>query len=399
MGTDEFSNKYMMGKQPNIQTKRVSNILVLYIYFPFLWNILENAFGAPAIAQYCLYIVLGLIPLAISHNIDRIVSIFLIVFMLCIGVNCAVADYRYYVMIEGLQAFCGLMVPCICVTNTYFDLNTFIRNWHKIAYWNMPLVFLAVILLRANLVHYSIFTGICVPNVFILSYGIMQMKSKTSWETLFSIINIIVIAALGGRMAAVVCVAMLVLAYLFSSKISSVKKLCFCVLILMLAVYMLINLNEILIWISDLLDKYGIKSRSVTLLIEQLKSKEIYMTNRDVIYSLTMDYIKGRVGLPGGFGVALNITSGEYYYVHNLILQLLVLFGIPGTIGICLLLSYRFYVLRHSVDRNVFNLLVFMCISYFIIGMTGSSIFIHYLATIFIALFFFVRKENLYMEV
>lgn len=58
-------------------------------------------------------------------------------------------------------------------------------------------------------------------------------------------------------------------------------------------------------------------------LINQIKSNEIYLTNRDYIYTACVEYIRGRVGLPGGFGIPLYITSGEYYYAHNVVLQFL----------------------------------------------------------------------------
>lgn len=56
---------------------------------------------------------------------------------------------------------------------------------------------------------------------------------------------------------------------------------------------------------------------------KQIKSNEIYLTNRDYIYTACVEYIRGRVGLPGGFGIPLYITSGEYYYAHNVVLQFL----------------------------------------------------------------------------
>lgn len=46
------------------------------------------------------------------------------------------------------------------------------------------------------------------------------------------------------------------------------------------------------------------------------------------IFICLLEYIRGRVGLPGGFGIPLYITSGEYYYAHNVVLQFLTFFGI-----------------------------------------------------------------------
>lgn len=370
-------------------TRMVSALLLIYVYMPYFWNICEYTFGVASIIEYMFLLLLCLASIFIYHKVNSKMLLFFMAFFAVLAINGAVVSYRYYVYIEGLQAFLGVLVPCACITNYYFRLSDFLSRWYKFAFLNIPLVIIAIFLLRANLAHYSIFTGICVPNVFILSYGIMQMQVKKKWALLVAVLNILVTAALGGRMAAVVCVAMLFFAYLFSKDISLWKKVFFIIFVFVLAYLFIENLNEILLWVNRLLGNYGIRSRSVTLLIEQLSSRELYTTNRDTIYSLVIDYIKDRAALPGGFGVALYLTGGEYYYVHNCFLQLLVVFGAPGALIIIAIILAKFYRLKTSISTNAFNLLIFMLLSYLLIGFTGSSFFIHYLATIFIALFFF----------
>lgn len=99
-----------------------------------------------------------------------------------------------------------------------------------------------------------------------------------------------------------------------------------------IGIYFAKQFNRYFILGKPKLAQYGMQSRSVTLLINQIKSNEIYLTNRDYIYTACVEYIRGRVGLPGGFGIPLYITSGEYYYAHNVVLQFLTFFGIWGTI-------------------------------------------------------------------
>lgn len=379
-------------------TQKVSILLLIYVYVPYFWNVCEHSFGMPSIVEYVFLLLLCIASLFIYHKINSKVLWFLMAFFAFLVINCAVVSYKYYVLIEGLQGFLGVMVPCICISNHYFNINDFLWKWYKFAFLNIPLVVIAIFLLRANLAHYSIFTGICVPNVFILSYGIMQMQVNKKWAVLVALFNIIVTATLGGRMAAVVCVAMLFFAYLFSKDIAIWKKVFFVIAVFALAYFFIENLNEILLWVNRVLGNYGIKSRSVTLLIEQLSSRELYTTNRETIYTLVIDYIKDRAALPGGFGVALFLTSGEYYYVHNCFLQLLVVFGAPGAFIVVLIIIAKFYRFRIVLPKNAVKLLVFMLLSYLLIGFTGSSFFIHYLATIFIALFFFGENVLQTME-
>ncbi len=385
----------------SVQNKRIkafSVLLILYIYVPFFWNICENALGLPSILEYIALLLIGIISLFLSPKIGRGTISFFWFLLAVIIINYLVVSYKYYVLIEGFQALICLLVPCLCVSNCSFNLNDFLFRWYKFAISNVPLVIIAIILLRFKMAHYSIFTGICVPNIFIISYGIMQLQVHKKVSVIIALLNILATAALGGRMAAVVCIVMLVLAYLFSINISFLKKLFF-IIVAFVATYLLIeNLRDILLWLSSFLDNYGMRSRSITLLIEQLSSRELYTTNRDAIYSLVINYIEERSALPGGFGVALYLTSGKYYYVHNVLLQLLVVFGAPGTILIVAIIMVRFYDLRLVISQRAYKLLVYMLVIYLIIGFTGSSFFIHYLATIFIALFFFGERVLKEME-
>lgn len=393
IGTEVATDSYYKKR------KTISILLISYIYMPYFWNICEYSFGLPTVMEYLAYLLLAVVPIFIYPKIKQSVLILIGCFAIILAINYAVVSYRYYVFVEGVQALIGVTVPCICITNRYFKINDFLKRWYKFAIHNVPLVIVAILLFRMNLVHYSIFTSICVPNVFIISYGIMEMKANKKSAIVISVLNIIATVALGGRIAAVVCITMLVLAYLFSRDISFIKKLIFIILLLIVAFLLIENLNSILAWLSQQLNSVGIKSRSITLLIEQLNSHELYTTNRDKIYSLTIEYIKDRSALPGGFGVALNLTSGEYYYVHNLFLQLLVVFGGIGTVIIIGTMVVIFYKLKYKIPKSAYRLLTFMLLAYLIIGFIGSSFFVHYLATIFIALFFFGETVLLEMEV
>ena len=302
-------------------------------------------------------------------------------------------SYRYYVFIEGIQALVGMAVPCVCVSNNIFDLRTFVEKWWKFSKLNLPLVLVAVILFKQGLVHYSIFTSICVPNVFIGSYMVLQGIEKRKWLYINVAINILVTAVLGGRMSAVISAFMILFAYVYSGEIKLWKKLIIIVGLVVAAYILLNNLIDILYWVSQKLAQYGMQSRSVTLLINQMKSNEVYLTNRDYIYTACVEYIRGRAGLPGGFGIPLYITSGEYYYAHNVVLQFLTFFGIWGTIIILGITLIRAKMIKYIAPLKCKKFMYFMLLCYIGIGLTGSSIWIHYLSTIFIAMFFFGNSK------
>ena len=75
-------------------------------------------------------------------------------------------------------------------------------------------------------------------------------------------------------------------AYVYSGKIKLWKKLIIIVGLVVSAYILLNNLIDILYWVSQKLAQYGMQSRSVTLLINQIKSNEIYLTNQGAIFCI-----------------------------------------------------------------------------------------------------------------
>lgn len=368
-------------------------ILLMYVYMPFMINILENAFSVSAVVNYIIQVILILFVI-ISNKINKKVLEFLFVFVTVIGINYILVDYKYYVLVEGIQAFLGIAVPCLIMSQSQFDLEYFLKKWYKFSTKNLLLVLLSIILLKKRMVHYSIFTSICVPNVFIISTMILLGKEKDRKNIIIASINILSIIIFGGRMAGIVSLCMMMIAFIYSSNITFKKKILVYFITIITAIVVLNNFGEIVLWINNQLNNMGLHSRSLTLFIEQMKKNELYVTGRDEIYIKCFDYIKRRCGLPGGFGVPLYLTNGEYYYSHNLILQLLITFGIFGTVLLAILAYSKIRVIKKYESKDYFKLIIFMLFSYLLVGMTGSSIWIHYMSTIFIALVFFRNNKQ-----
>lgn len=373
----------------NKKSMILANILVIYIYTPYFFNISKNILNLSSIYNYAIYILLALVAIFVTMKINKKMIAFFIIFINLIIFNYIAVSYKHYVLVEGIQALIYMLVPSICISSDSFDLKKFVEKWLKFARCNLLLVILAVIFLKLRLVNYSIFTSICVPNIFIESYILLRENNKTKWSYINILFNIFIIAILGGRMAAAISVFMFLFAYLFSKKINMWKKIILVIVLIVLTYFLLNNLIEILYWLNQKLIQYNINSRSINLLIKQLESNEIYLTNRDYIYEVSWEYIKSKSGLPGGFGIPLYITSGKYYYTHNIILQFLTFFGGFGTIIIGGIIYIRYHLIKNIMSSNCKKFLLFLVICYIGIGLTGSSIWIHYLSTIFIATFFF----------
>ncbi len=368
-------------------------ILLIYIYMPFITNILENAFSASPVVNYLIQVILILF-LLFFNKINKKICGFLFLFVAVIGINYILVDYKYYVLVEGIQALLGIAIPCLVISNSKFDLEYFLKKWHKFSQKNLLLVLLSILLLKKRIVHYSIFTSICVPNVFIISAMILLGKEKNIKNIIIALINILSIMIFGGRMAGVVSLCMIIVSFIYSSNINYKKKILVYFITIITAIVVLNNFKGILLWINNQLINKGLYSRNITLFIEQMEKNELYVTGRDEIYIKCFDYIKRRVGLPGGFGVPLYLTNGKYYYSHNLILQLLITFGILGTGLLAILVYSKLRIIKKYQSKDYFKLIIFMFFSYLLIGMAGSSIWIHYMSTMFIALVFFRNNKQ-----
>lgn len=371
-------------------------ILIIYIYMPFIMNILENTFFVPSIINYIIQTIL-IVFIIIFGKLNKKTLIFLSLFLLAIGINCIAVDYRYYVLVEGIQAFLGVAIPCLIISQSQFDLGCFLRGWYKFAKIDLLLVIISIVFLKKGFVHYSIFTNICVPNVFIIATMFLLGKEENKKDILIAAFNILSTIILGGRMAGIVSLCMIVIAIAFSTKLSFKKKILIFSFAVAIVVVILINFGELLLWINENLNNVGMHSRSLTLLIEQIEKNKVHVSGRDEIYTKCIEFIKMRYGLPGGFGVPQYLTNGEYYYSHNLILQLLITFGGIGTLLLMILLYQKMCMIKKYESKDFFRLIIFSFFSYILIGMTGSSIWINYISTIAIALVFF-RNHKLYKE-
>lgn len=195
-------------------------------------------------------------------------------------------------------------------------------------------------------------------------------------------------------MAAVTAICMYIIAYLFSEKNRSWKKVIFVLCLGIIVILLYFNIGSILIWMNKVLSSLGIESRSIQLLLNQLKSGKVYVTNRDLIYSKCIEYIRMRKGLPGGFGVVLYLTDGQFYFAHNIILQLLVQFGFLGTIILFFILMFKINAIKGRTSLLERKLIYFLLVSFGMLSMTGASIWTHYMSTTALAILFFYKADK-----
>ncbi len=388
-----FNNNKVLVKRQIAQN--LGRLLILYVYLPFLGVILERVSQFGSYAQYMIYIAIGVCSLLYTRRINIYSLCFLLFFFLSILVNILVVTYSYYVFVEGVQAWVMFAIPVIIISLNEFDLIIFLEKWLSFAKSNIILVFFAIIIFKMNLVNYSIFNLICVPNVFIFAFTLIAFDNDKNRRNVFHIIiNLIVIVLLGGRTAALTTLFMCVLIFFFSNYISWWKKVIFFTGSMVAISVIFFNIKYILETVNSILVKIGIGSRSVRLLLKQLQDGKLYLTNRDIIYSECLEYIHEHWYTLGGFGVTLHLTDGKYYYPHNFILQLLIQFGTLGCVLLFLVLLIRINVIKNKLSILESRFIFFSILSFAVVGIANSSIWIHFTSTIPVAMILFYRFDR-----
>lgn len=343
---------------------------------------------------YLLYIGLAILVIWKVKTISRKVFVFFAVFSLIVLLNTILVPYKKFALLEGGQAIIMLLVPCLCISSKKFDLDTFIQNWWSFSLWNFWIVFLSALFTQLGIFDYSIFTAICVPNVFIGSFKILRGYKPGKMQYFIIGMNVLITLLYGGRMAALASMAMLGCSWFYAWKAPWKKKLVVLGVIVLLGIIILLNLSALFDIANGLLKSVGIHSRNLELLKQQIATKKLYLTDRDFIYSESIKYISEHYGLPGGFGIPLMITEGQYYYTHNFVLQCLTTFGWMGSLLLVVLMWRRYLYLKTHANNEVRMFLIYLGLCFLVIGTTGSSLWIHYLSTIFIALYFFAGKRT-----
>lgn len=176
-----------------------------------------------------------------------------------------------------------------------------------------------------------------------VSYNILKI-AVASFITLFydkfkllkliSIVNILIavifLTALGSRGAILGCIAAILLLYIYRDNKTLQPFSSKFILISTLMIISIFSFSRIMIFISDVMNKYDIASYSLDRIVNSLNSGSSLSSGRDKLYETALNGIEENILF--GQGIAsFNNFSGNY--PHNLIIQMLyeggLFFGTP----------------------------------------------------------------------
>ncbi len=378
------------------QSHRLSTILSLWVYiyafFYFIPLIIPSN-------SYLMHVVLLVMAILIVMNTMK-VRISLLIFTGCYIItalfNISIVSYSYYVAVDAFSGLALFLPALLVISSDKFDLFDFSVTWSRLAIKATIFSPIAIVLMQAKYIDYGVFNYLNLPNAMIFSYMAMISSNKKQTVTYYAlaIVNFLVILLFGGRMAAFTAAFSIFMGYMLSGNIRLWKKILMVILAISSIILLLIYIEEILTMVQSLLDKYNLSSRSVALLLEQLKTNELYLSRRNIIYDEVIDYISSRSGLPGGFGVSLAISNGKFYHPHNLILQLSVMFGVVGTVVFLLLVICKLLRQKMLCRKEEYNFMILFLVDYILISLSGGSILTSFVSIIGLGMVFFYKTKK-----
>lgn len=160
--------------------------------------------------------------------------------------------------------------------------------------------------------------------------GIFEKFNLKSFIEFF--ISSVVILSIGSR-GAILCMAVFAILKIVFAMMLNLKAARVAIVALILGIAVWLSYYEILAGLSNVLEKFGIRSRSVILFLRG----DVHLSGRDVIFAKVMHEVKNSPIL--GIGLSGDRRIVGKSYVHNIVLEIFANFGfVVGTFLLVLLI-------------------------------------------------------------
>lgn len=317
----------------NKDSKHILNILPLYFIYSFFNVFISKITNIPLLLTNLLFVFRILLYLYIVYTLLKIIKkldykiIFLVLLILCFmiisrlvflnsGVPNRFNEYVYFIM--------STLIP-LTIAIYYSDENKLIERLAMVGYIlgfiYIVLGFLAlkgIVLLPS----YDMSMGYCVIiPMSCLLYKILKNLKRTNILMIISLIGYIIFTVVFASRGPLVGLGILFCYLLFflKDKFNIIVK----ILLILIIIVVMFFYTPILSFSSNLLNKVGIRSRTIELII----NKDIYHSSgRENLYSVIIEKIKTNPFAIRGISSETMITY-KNQYAHNMYLEILYQFG------------------------------------------------------------------------
>lgn len=345
---NEIGDKWRHRSQTFRNEKRATSLFVLFLFqfgllLPFTPLLAHNILISIFTAILTLY--------ALAFRLFHITRSAIFLFFIPLFSILVKLPFEYDVVGEGsnvgiqfLVGFLTIGVAGILFGTVRFPVAYFFKVANKVAWINFLLIglipFTPLYGASELSINYMKYGYAMLPIVLIAYTNIVRgHTSITQWGLfLCSLLSMIVF---GARGALLTFVLFFLVSFLFLNRVKFVWKL-----LLSLGIFLgIFALPNLLTQIIPILDQYGVSSYSISKYSELLSGSNVMDTSsgRNFLYEYAYLRISEHPLLGNPFNSCYVDTGGDFYYYHNIFLDLLVNYGILITL---LLFLYLLYIIR-----------------------------------------------------
>lgn len=265
-----------------------------------------------------------------------------------------------------LYVFVLLTLPAAFVAMNVIDIDVLLEVLEKGSIIIIGLYFFQYIIVVVKDLkepQYMVFSYNMLFSVVLLF--ILALNESRTYRWVLSVSGLLLVFITGARGALVSGIASILLYYLFLMKKN--KKMLLLLLLLGVTVIpiLFINFNNILLWLSDVLESYGIESRTINSVLNESFLDE---SGRDTIRATIYSDLNV---LGHGFSGEKVITGGSYS--HNLFLSLIYDCGIIiGGASSIFIVVVIIKALLHAPHKTKILLCALMSTGFFKLMLSGS---------------------------
>ena len=348
-----------------------SVILMLQFFVLNYFNILETSTGYAI--QILSKLLVGCIFLCSFSSVIRKSLIVIVLTYSITGIvyllNYIIFPVNSVYLNDVVFDFILICLPCFIYSYSITDikaLELITQKASMIIYTVDISLGLLVFIGKASIDSYSMSFSyyLLLPTIIYLKKYFETYKFKYLF---LSALSILLIIAIGSR-GAIMCLGVYVMLYHLISirKMTLPKALCVIIFTLILFIS-LIFFKEILLFLYNILERFGISSRSIILFLRD----GIYLSGREELYGKIVEQIFAHPLI--GIGIAGDRYYLDGSYTHNIFLEILSGFGV--FFGFILILTLLFTIFKSLFPKNIKgfdNILVWFSIGFVPLLVSGS---------------------------
>lgn len=329
------------------------------------------------LVELSVFLLMFLIVLIINNwKIKRNIAIFLGVTVLLLFANLFLTDSFSNVLTLAIRIIITILPPLYIITEELIDYKNLLEVWYKIALFNLLLLPVYYFLRSMYILQYIDIAEFTYVNCIILFYQFLMSSNKNVIPLIALIPNFLLLLVAGSRMILIATIVVFIVILFFLNHSRTLKYYFNTILTFLFALIVALNLETILISLSNWITKFGISSRNINLFLQFIRGAkfEDISSGRDTIYDTVINYIFDTYGFPHGIGKVYSLTNGEYYHSHNILLETVLTFGILITLILLALFCYKlvYYYKKRNNNKYQFRFFVLISCPYLVRSLVGT---------------------------